>query len=185
MWTPWGESQDSTRLADGITSHSTAGHGGVKVRDDLNEQIPKYMRNENGWYEEDCEWAIPALVFPNAFQNQFNRAKEVFRSYRPDEYEKYFKVVLQPGESHKKDERQFHKDHANDYLVESASGDWKNGVPKGMVYCFAVRGGRTEGGMYASTDSKYFLVPEKEYATRGNMSFVIDESKHQQIQEIK
>jgi len=29
METPWGRSQTVTRLADGITSVSTAGHGGI------------------------------------------------------------------------------------------------------------------------------------------------------------
>ena len=57
--TPWGRSQGGSLLAPGITLYHTASHGGVKVIKSQNLQIPAAFRNEDGWYEEDCESLIP------------------------------------------------------------------------------------------------------------------------------
>ncbi|MDD5060740.1 MAG: hypothetical protein PHN44_00470 [Candidatus Marinimicrobia bacterium] len=185
MQTPWGQSDYRVKIADGIVSHNTPSHGGIHVEAQLNSLIPDYMRNESGWYEEDCEWAVVAVVFPQVFgEDQAKRAIVTLKNWLPDSAEKFFGIKLKPGESCIKDQRLFQKTHEKDYLVMSAWGDWKDGIPKGFVGCFAVRGGRTESGLYASTDQAYFLVPEAEYDTRGGFSFVIDESKHQRIKEI-
>src|ERR1700736_531524 len=50
--TPWGAPQHITKLADGIQSVSTASDGGIKLSFERNEQIPEYMRNDDGWYEK-------------------------------------------------------------------------------------------------------------------------------------
>ena len=60
---PWGLIDFATLLADGITAVETPSHGGVKVSRELNEQIPSIARDPDGWYEEDCEFAIPFIVF--------------------------------------------------------------------------------------------------------------------------
>ena len=56
----------------------------------------------------------------------------------------------------------FQAEHANDYLVLSAFGDWHKDVPKGSVGVFAGKGGRTREGHYPE-DTKWFLVPQAEY----------------------
>lgn len=63
--TPWGISQYETVLAPGITSHGTAGHGGIHL-DLKRRQAIHYEKNWLGtseWWEEDCDWAIPYYFF--------------------------------------------------------------------------------------------------------------------------
>ena len=49
-------------LAPGAWTLSTAGHGGIKLNRKRNALVPADARAKGGWYEEDCEWAIPAYV---------------------------------------------------------------------------------------------------------------------------
>lgn len=64
--TPWGASQHSTKILRGAVFHSTAGHGGVHISEQLaGKALSKFVRNNgindgNGyWYEEDCGIALP------------------------------------------------------------------------------------------------------------------------------
>jgi len=41
---------------------TTAGHGGIKLDAARNRKVPGPVRSRDGWYEEDCDWAIPAYV---------------------------------------------------------------------------------------------------------------------------
>ena len=59
---PWGPIQNYEILAPGVWQVHTAGHGGIKLSAERNAKVPKLARNEDGWYEEDCEYAIPAFV---------------------------------------------------------------------------------------------------------------------------
>lgn len=70
MRTPWGSAQTEEQLAPGITQVSTAGHGGIHVAATLNRQIHKVWRQAGGWYEEDCDWALVALTFPQHFSEK-------------------------------------------------------------------------------------------------------------------
>jgi hypothetical protein len=65
--TLWGTSQQSYRYADGILCHSTAGHGGFHLSGECNAQVHAMLRNDDGWYEEDAEWAKVAVTFPALF----------------------------------------------------------------------------------------------------------------------
>ena len=167
MRTPWGSSQQSKKYGPGITFYSTASHGGFRVDAAFLSTMPEYMRDDctgsAEWFEEDCAWSMVATCFPDLF-DEYDRqkAKETLANTYPDEYEKFYGVVLQPGESHTKDDRQFHAEHANDYLPLSAFGDWHEKVPKGQVGVFAGRGGRRSNGGYPD-DCKWFLVPDEEY----------------------
>lgn len=185
MNTPWGRSDNKTIIAKGITSYSTPSHGGLRVHESLNLQIPDYMRHESGWYEEDCDWSIVAINFPQHFIKEYKEALHTFRNWYPDAYERYFSVELKPGESHTRDSKLFKQQHAEDYIVEAAFGysEGSNKVPKGFVGAFACRGGRLDNGRY-SADQAYFLVPAEEYDGRGKFGFVVDEAKHQRIGKI-
>lgn len=177
----WGAVQSRTLLAPGITSVSTASHGGIVVEKQLNLLIPEYMRSPDGAYEEDVDWSIVATVFPHAFtKEQRARAKEILRNSIPMAYELYYKEVIPPGESHVKDEMAFKILHKNDYLSLAAWGDWHSQVPPGHVVVFAGRGGRTEDYKLPK-DTAYFVVPEDEYDERSPYGFVIDEKKHPRI----
>ena len=69
--TPWGEPQVVTEIAPGIVRFHTAGHGGIWLSPERNAQVPKRLRQETwmehglrGWYEEDSDAGIVALIFP-------------------------------------------------------------------------------------------------------------------------
>ena len=56
--TPWGTAQTVDRLADGIVSVTTAGHGGVHLSPARLREMRESERTRDGWYEEDCEAAF-------------------------------------------------------------------------------------------------------------------------------
>lgn len=65
--TPWGVSQMAVIYACGVVAHSTAGHGGYHLTSDRIAKIHPLLRKDIPWYEEDCEWAIVAMSFPELF----------------------------------------------------------------------------------------------------------------------
>ena len=178
---PWGKIQGEEVIADGISAVSTAGHGGIKLSRARNAKVPEYMRRKGGWYEEDCEWAIPALVFAAEFErdkpSSIQSARSTMLHWYPDEYARFYGVSLESisKESRTLLERQFNLDHAEDYVVTAAWGSWHEKVPQGMVGVVATKGGNRSN---APQDRRYFLVTEKEYDARDGR-FVID-STHQE-----
>jgi hypothetical protein len=114
--TPWGAAQTVDPMLDGMWFVSTASHGGIKLSEERNAQVPDAMRRKGGWYEEDCEWAIPFVVFeaelllqpdhPNAISTiEKGRHKDSLKAWNPSEYEAFYGVTLAPGESFVKDEQ--------------------------------------------------------------------------------
>lgn len=70
--TPWGRAGAADAIADGIIRYMTASHGGIKISEERFEQMPepyKSIRPFAGrlWYEEDADWALIALSFPNEY----------------------------------------------------------------------------------------------------------------------
>lgn len=170
--TPWGASQGATVYAEGVTSHSTAGHGGFKLSADRNRKVHPMLRSTGGWYEEDAAWAIVAITYPQLF-TAFERrcAERTVKDTWPDAWEAIFGTVLQPGESHEKDRRVFDQAHARDWLVASAITSKHQ---PGFVEVVATLGGKRGPG----TEERRFLVPCDEYHV-GRFGFVIDEGRHQ------
>jgi hypothetical protein len=83
--TPWGPAQQSCRYGEGISCHSTAGHGGFHLDDLRNAAVHPLLRNANGWYEEDCDWAKVAFTFSRLFTARERRlAAESLIAYYPD-----------------------------------------------------------------------------------------------------
>ncbi|MHB8565317.1 MAG: DUF7007 domain-containing protein, partial [Acidiferrobacteraceae bacterium] len=101
--TPWGPSQKQEKKADGIVSHSTASHGGYCLSAQRQAEMPEYLRlgheNETGWYEEDCDWCLVAVAFPQFFsQEEQVAALTTLRNWRPETYERHTGVTLLPGQ---------------------------------------------------------------------------------------
>lgn len=67
--TPWGRADSVDEVAPGITWVATASHGGIKLSDQRQGQIPAPLRQEGGWYEEDCAAAIVGMTYPEAFSH--------------------------------------------------------------------------------------------------------------------
>lgn len=170
--TPWGTSQGATVYADGVTSHSTAGHGGFRLSAERNRKVHPMLRSAGGWYEEDAEWAIVAITFPRLF-TAFERrcAERTIKDGWPDAWEAIFGTILQPGGSCEKDRRSFDTAHAHHWIVVSAITSKQ---VAGFVEVVATLGGKCAAG----TEERRFLVPSDEYRI-GRFGFVIDPARHQ------
>ena len=83
--TPWGCAQQTQLYSEGIVSHSTAEHGGFHLAPHRNAMVNPAWRNDDGWYEEDCQWSKVAMTFPELFTS-FERkcANDTLRHGEPD-----------------------------------------------------------------------------------------------------
>lgn len=114
MRSPWGTVNSAQMLADGIGTVGTPSHGGIKLSAKRNHAVPEYMRQSDGWYEEDCDWCVPFVVFEAdiilaedeyALKNINDGShKRTFRNHHPDAFEKFYGVELKAGESYMRDE---------------------------------------------------------------------------------
>jgi hypothetical protein len=88
--TPWGESDDKKKYADGIVWYDTPTHGGFWISEKRLAEMPSGARSfrpwaGTGWYEEDCDWVIAVLAFPEHFpKEEVAQAKVSF--LRNEEY---------------------------------------------------------------------------------------------------
>ena len=64
MKTPWGYSDSSEAIAEGIAWYGTPSHGGYHLSMARNAEVHDAWRRPDGWYEEDCDWCMVALTFP-------------------------------------------------------------------------------------------------------------------------
>lgn len=170
--TPWGASQHAIVYADGIVFHATSGHGGFHLSVACNVKVPLTLRNASGWYEEDAEWAIVALTFPDLFTTYERRCcDETVRNTWPVEWEQIHGRPLKPGESWTKDKTAFEQKHVSDWMVTSAI---RSSLYAGMVEVVA----RRRSADIGQDEERRFLVPGAEYQTRSRFGFVIDERRH-------
>lgn len=65
-YSPWGLVQSATPLGPDAVLVSTPSHGGIRVSGRALSEIPQPLRStaysQGGWFEEDCDWAIPYLA---------------------------------------------------------------------------------------------------------------------------
>lgn len=169
--TPWGTSQGATLYAEGVTCHSTAGHGGFHLSAERNRKVHPALRVAGGFYEEDEAWAIVAITFPHLF-TAFERrcAEKTIKDSSPEAWAAIFGTILLPGESRAKDQRSFEREHAGDWIVTSAI---TSSHEKGFVECVAAIGGKRGEG----AEERRFLVPSSEYEV-GRFGFVIAPERH-------
>lgn len=183
----WGKPDTATEIAEGIVWVSTPGHGGFALSHQRQAEMPAHLRVDQGAYEEDCDWCMVVLAFPHIVPaylraitskwsvDRLNQcADETLRNWHPARWEQHTGKTIEPGQSFQRDQQRFREQHAADFIVCTAWGDWAEGVPAGMVGVWATE------GEDRSKEGKYFLVPADEYAARGD-KFVIDLAKHQEI----
>jgi len=83
---PWGEIQETKHIGTGLIMVSTARHGGIWVAPEQLKRMPEHIRSHDGWYEEDCEVAMPLWFFyDELFQvpvySRERLAKEIFDTF--------------------------------------------------------------------------------------------------------
>jgi len=100
MNTPWGKSQHIEQYPNGMRWISTASHGGFWLPAKLMKQLPSPVREKfKGWqwFEEDCDWAIIALCFPEFFKPEdIEHAKKSVSRWQPLEICRAFLVDYEP-----------------------------------------------------------------------------------------
>lgn len=95
--TPWGIAQHIHEIAPGIVSYSTASHGGIYLSPERVAEMPQSLQDfvpfggpQKGpgrWYEEDCDWSVAALAFPQFFaEDEVRQAHSTLKGYRPEVY---------------------------------------------------------------------------------------------------
>ena len=86
---PWGMIQQVAQIAEGIWQVSTASHGGLKISDQRLAAMPAERRStpysHDGWFEEDLDWALVAISFPEAFRPEdVAMARQSLARYYPE-----------------------------------------------------------------------------------------------------
>jgi hypothetical protein len=84
--TPWGSADGHRWLfvggeGESVEWFTTPSHGGFKVSDAARAKWPVALRDfrpfaGNGWYEEDCDWAIVAMAMPHLFSDEDKQRAE-------------------------------------------------------------------------------------------------------------
>lgn len=178
--TPWGTADSVTRYVRGLNCYGTPSHGGFKVATRLNAIVPDSLRNDDGWYEHHCEWAKIAWAMPQFFTDRENEhARELVINWYPDAFESLTGTILEEGQSFKKDERLFHERNVDNWVVISAINSSEHA---GMVHVTATLGGERKRWNGPDVDERDFLVPSEDYQTKSVHGFVIDLTKHEEIQ---
>src|SRR3990172_6042981 len=81
--TPWGVADASEKIAPGIMRYDTPSHGGYHLSQARRAQMPEPYKSwptfaGGNWYEEDCDWCLVALSFPDVFPGAADAARETF-----------------------------------------------------------------------------------------------------------
>lgn len=145
-YTPWGWARESDRdeVAPGIDSFSTESHGGYCLSDYRLEKVHPAWRHHSRWFEEDVEWAIVALTFPEHFsERRVELAHKLAKEWLPDQYAAVFGVEVKPEESRVLSERALRQGHEHDWEVKSRFGSWAENVPEGHIGLVLRRDGET------------------------------------------
>ena len=93
--TPWGRPDHSRPIAPGIVHYGTPSHGGIWLAKDRFDAVKRRFPSlqlwaGDQWFEEDCDWAIVALVFPEFFRPQdIDAAKKTVCAFHPKVWAEY------------------------------------------------------------------------------------------------
>jgi hypothetical protein len=90
-FTPWGHPDQLEIIADGITLYMTPSHGGFKISEARRKAMPEPYRSietfaGGNWYEEDCDWCLLVLSFPEEFifkygEGVISEAENTYNNY--------------------------------------------------------------------------------------------------------
>ena len=107
LTTPWGQADQVEPVTlngneSGMLYVSTPSHGGIFVPNKFLERMPEALRGSNSysgcgnWFEEDVEWSLPVLAFPEYFPpKDCQAAIRTAASYQDAAPGKYFFSVVE------------------------------------------------------------------------------------------
>jgi len=139
--TPWGASQTTHKVMNGLTWYSTSGHGGLCISKGLaDKKLSPNARAEgikyagSYWYEEDVQWSIPFYENPEWLKLFLDM--KIFSSIPTKDglksrIERYFPDYFKVGKAENIDFRALKegdllyidKIDSKPYTVKSVSGD--------------------------------------------------------------
>lgn len=139
--TLWDAPQTAEQRLPGIWSVTTASHGGFVLSDERQRAMPEPLRVDGNSYEEDVNWSLVILGFEAEFHAlgdplfdiERNLAHQTARHWLPQRYEAFTGQELEPSKSHVLKKIALYEAAIGEIGVRSASGDWADWVPKGMV----------------------------------------------------
>lgn len=174
--TPWGRADTVKTHARGVAEVGTPGHGGFRVSRGLatKRMLPEVLKvaiETTGyfWFEEDCAYSLVVLSMTELFEEGLvELARSSAKNWYPDEYELITGEMLSCADSYVLQKRSFENATRDRFVVTSASGSWKDGVPDGMVEVHARRA--SDGAIRVE------LVDAKEYDGRGKFGYVLPEA---------
>lgn len=162
MHTPWGaaDSVEAKSPDRSVIVVSTSSHGGIGVHIPTHP-IPEHFKQLGifgdvwAWFEEDCCWAAPVLMFPDLFPSEQVSAENTLRSWYPEVYASHYGRMPTAEESMVVRSREIKERLKNSFTVNGTWGDWAWDVPRGHIY---VVGKRSSDGVEAG-----FLLPAGAY----------------------
>jgi hypothetical protein len=170
---PWGKVQGAQETAPGVWIIDTARHGGVKLSAARNAAVPAGARNMGGFYEEDCEWAIPALVHPDAFNARaLADAARTCKDWTPAAYTAITGQPVSLEESRTLRKQAEEAATCGQFVVGSAFGSWSPFVPVGKVGVYAKR---------ASDGAEQWALVDAEAYASNRGCYVLDAARDEFI----
>lgn len=166
--TPWGKADYAYRYARGVTSYSCPGHGGFKLSATRQAQVHPALSHigDNGWYEEDCEWSVVAVTFPELFPyKHVEHAINSLKNYWPGAWTRFSGEVVPVEESYTLQQQAFRDAHENDWVAVAARQITGTDDVEVWAYLGGVRG--TVPG------ERTFIVPKADYDTRTQFGYVV------------
>lgn len=182
----WGTVQQAEQLAPGIWSVMTASHGGIMLSDQRQAAMPPALRMEGASYEEDCDWALPILVFKGELEGQsacsagfLQLARDTARCWHPAHFRAFTGEVVEENASPILRMRKAYLAAIGEYCVTSAWGDWAEWVPQGKVGVVARQLERVDhlGRPTYGEAEVCALIAKDLYAARGEVT-VLCETAH-------
>lgn len=162
MHTPWGtaDSVEAKSADKSVIKVSTSSHGGIGVHIPTHP-IPEHFKQLGilgdiwAWFEEDCCWAAPVVMFPQCFPSEQVSAESTLRSWYPEVYAAHYGRMPTAEESMVVRAREIKERLKDFFTVSTTWGDWAWDVPRGHIY---VLGKRSRDGVEAG-----FLLPDEAY----------------------
>ncbi len=207
--TPWDTPDHGRIYASGIASVSTPSHGGFILTAEMNERIDERWRAPAGgyagqaddvldpewrirgnelpgfaFYEEDQQWAIVAVSFPELFTDrEIGFANATLRNDYPDIWESVTGGTATAENSRGRRRSEFRSANAGRWLVTSAVKD-RNDAKRVVVTAY--KDGRDERG-HTRGAGRHYSIDSEEYSRRlrdsGVYECVIDEANDPRVRQ--
>lgn len=177
--TKWGVPQTTDQVLPGIWHVTTPDHGGYVLSDERQAAMPEALRRDDIYYEEDVDWALVLLGFATEFRRlptagialQVENARRSVRAWHPARYGAFTGEEVPATENNTLRRRAAYQAVIGQYASVSASGDWADWVPAGMVGVVFRRVQSVDALGFArySGDPIYGLVAKDRYAERNDV----------------